>query len=190
MFNVVKFPIQDGRTYERMGVATGEMYRMFDKMKNTDSASESGASNSSYREYSVSGVISFISFTLSSSPLTICTLYFFFSFHVQLSVFLRSSNGFRLPKSSETPLILIGPGTGVAPFVGFLAHREELLKSNPNLPCGPIWLFYGCRSRDQDYLFKYVLLSLSIYVMLQFFFLFSFPSCVTRLETSWRGGIH
>nr|CAH0110430.1 unnamed protein product [Daphnia galeata] len=123
VFNVVKFPIQDGRTYERMGVATGEMYRMFDKMKNTDSASESGASNSSCREYS-------------------------------LSVFLRSSNGFCLPKSSETPLILIGPGTGVAPFVGFLAHREELLKSNANLPCGPIWLFYGCRSRDQDYLFK------------------------------------
>lgn len=80
MFNVVKFPIQDGRTYERMGVATGEMYRMFDKMKNTDSASESGASNSSCREYSVSGVISFISFTLSSSPLTICTLYLFIFF--------------------------------------------------------------------------------------------------------------
>jgi hypothetical protein len=59
VFNVVEFPIQDGRTYERKGVATGELYRMFDKMKKTDS-DESGAPNSSCREYSVSGAISFI----------------------------------------------------------------------------------------------------------------------------------
>lgn len=126
-------------------------------------------------------------FTLSSSPL-LC-IYFF---HVQLSIFLRSSNGFCLPKSSETPLILIGPGTGVAPFLGFLAHREELLKSNPNLPCGPVWLFYGCRTRDQDYLFKYVLLSPSVRSQYSIFVFHSskmFFSCVTRLGMSWRGGI-
>jgi hypothetical protein len=72
VFNVVEFPIQDGRTYERKGVATGELYRMFDKMKNTDSA-ESGASNSSCREYSVSGVIS-IHFVFVTT-----SLYLFFS---------------------------------------------------------------------------------------------------------------
>ncbi|KAK4008203.1 hypothetical protein OUZ56_013355 [Daphnia magna] len=121
IFNVVEFPIQDGRTYERKGVATGELSRMLDKIKT--GPTDSVGPNANGRGFS-------------------------------LSVFLRTNSGFSLPKSSETPLILIGPGTGVAPFLGFLAHREELVKRDPSLTCGPIWLFYGCRNRDHDYLFK------------------------------------
>ena len=65
--------------------------------------------------------------------------------------------GFKMPSSVETPMILIGPGTGVAPFMAFLAHREERMKMNPDLQYGPIWLFYGCRSENKDFLYKWVL---------------------------------
>ena len=141
IFNVVEFPIQDGRTYERKGVATGELYRIFQKMNNKSTGSDSTGGN-----FSVS-VVFFVIQLVNKQ---------FNNFHFQLSVFLRTNNGFSLPESTEIPLILVGPGTGVAPFLGFLSHREELVKNEPSLPCGPVWLFYGCRNRDQDYLFKYV----------------------------------
>jgi len=50
-------------------------------------------------------------------------------FTVQLRMFLKQTATFRLPSSMEHPLILIGPGTGVAPFMGFLAHRAMLQRS-------------------------------------------------------------
>lgn len=62
--------------------------------------------------------------------------------------------GFQMPETLETPLILIGPGTGIGPFLGFLSHREELMKKNPDLQFGPLWLFYGCRNKEHDYLYR------------------------------------
>jgi len=56
------------------------------------------------------------------------------------------------------PLILIGPGTGVAPFMGFLAERawQRAQGGEEHEKYGDIWLFYGCRHRDRDFLFKYL----------------------------------
>ncbi|KAK6635144.1 hypothetical protein RUM44_000393 [Polyplax serrata] len=64
-----------------------------------------------------------------------------------LKFFFRKSNGFNLPEDN-VPLILIGPGTGIAPFLGFLEHRklQEIYST--------IWLFYGCRYRARDFLFE------------------------------------
>jgi len=46
-----------------------------------------------------------------------------------IRIFPKPSHEFRLPPSASTPLILIGPGTGVAPFLGFLSHRRAQLAS-------------------------------------------------------------
>ena len=59
---------------------------------------------------------------------------------------------FRPPKDSTIPLIMIGPGTGVAPFRGFLQERAALKAQGK--PLGPALLFFGCRHADQDYLYR------------------------------------
>ncbi|MDP1585731.1 MAG: flavodoxin domain-containing protein, partial [Bradyrhizobium sp.] len=59
--------------------------------------------------------------------------------------------GFRLPDDNGVPIIMIGPGTGLAPFRGFLGEREARKARGASL--GPAMLFFGCRHPDQDYLY-------------------------------------
>lgn len=66
----------------------------------------------------------------------------------------RSTNSFHLPDDLSAPIIMVGPGTGVAPFVGFLQHREKLQEQHPDGNFGAMWLFFGCRHKDRDYLFR------------------------------------
>ncbi|PID05186.1 sulfite reductase [NADPH] flavoprotein alpha-component [Sporosarcina sp. P31] len=58
-----------------------------------------------------------------------------------LPIYIHKNDNFRLPANSETPIIMIGPGTGIAPFRSFIEERSETGAE------GKSWLFFG----DQHY---------------------------------------
>ncbi|NXY83570.1 MTRR reductase, partial [Alcedo cyanopectus] len=72
----------------------------------------------------------------------------------KISVFARPNNTFHLPADPSVPLIMVGAGTGISPFIGFLQHRQKLREEHTDWEFGETWLFFGCRHQDRDYLFK------------------------------------
>ena len=66
----------------------------------------------------------------------------------RLRVFLRPNPHFRLPADPSRPVIMIGPGTGVAPFRGFLQEREATSARGKN------WLVFGHRNYLHDFLYQ------------------------------------
>lgn len=63
-------------------------------------------------------------------------------------VHVQPSTHFRPPADPATPMIMIGPGTGVAPFIGFLEQRRALGHRGPN------WLFFGEQHRATDFYYE------------------------------------
>lgn len=63
-------------------------------------------------------------------------------------VFVDTNKNFRLPEDSDTPIVMIGPGTGVAPFRAFMQEREAEAHSGKN------WLFFGDRNFRTDFLYQ------------------------------------
>ena len=61
--------------------------------------------------------------------------------------YLHGNKNFKLPEDPETPIIMVGPGTGIAPFRAFV---EERLAAGAK---GKNWLFFGDRSHANDYLY-------------------------------------
>ena len=70
---------------------------------------------------------------------------------IHVPVHVRHSN-FKLPSNPSKPIIMVGPGTGVAPFRGFVAERAEQAKKGEDV--GQTVLFYGCRRSSEDWLYK------------------------------------
>ncbi len=66
----------------------------------------------------------------------------------KLPVYVKPNKHFRLPTDGDRPVIMIGPGTGVAPFRGFMQEREAAGAAGRN------WLFFGDRTYLQDFLYQ------------------------------------
>ncbi len=66
----------------------------------------------------------------------------------EVPVFIQPSHGFRLPDDDEAPMIMIGPGTGIAPFRAFLQERRALGAKGRN------WLFFGDQHGATDFLYR------------------------------------
>ncbi len=64
------------------------------------------------------------------------------------SVFIHTAKHFRPPEDTSLPLIMVGPGTGVAPFRAFLQDRENAGAT------GKTWLFFGERNRASDFFYE------------------------------------
>jgi sulfite reductase (NADPH) flavoprotein alpha-component len=64
-----------------------------------------------------------------------------------LPIYIQPNKKFRLPQA-DAPIIMIGPGTGIAPFRGFLHERRAVGAKGRN------WLFFGERSAKTDYLYR------------------------------------
>ncbi|MEM7100500.1 MAG: assimilatory sulfite reductase (NADPH) flavoprotein subunit [Pseudomonadota bacterium] len=66
----------------------------------------------------------------------------------RLRVYVEPNDNFRLPQNPDTPVIMIGPGTGIAPFRAFLQEREVTEATGKN------WLFFGNPHFTQDFLYQ------------------------------------
>ncbi|MGO9380652.1 MAG: molybdopterin-dependent oxidoreductase [Mycobacterium sp.] len=66
----------------------------------------------------------------------------------RVAIYVRPSSNFRPPSDPHTPMIMVGPGTGIAPFRGFLQERRALGHTGPN------WLFFGERHAATDYYYR------------------------------------
>ena len=66
----------------------------------------------------------------------------------RLPIYIQPNKKFKLPQDPHAPIIMIGPGTGIAPFRGFLHERRALGAKGRN------WLFFGERSAATDYLYR------------------------------------
>lgn len=62
-------------------------------------------------------------------------------------IFVSPNKNFRVPEDDSAPMIMVGPGTGVAPFRAFLQERRERGAGGPN------WLFFGDQHRDSDFIY-------------------------------------
>jgi sulfite reductase (NADPH) flavoprotein alpha-component len=72
-----------------------------------------------------------------------------------LPIFLHSNANFRLPEDTSAPVIMVGPGTGIAPFRAFLEERQATGQPGDN------WLFFGEQREKMDFLYKDELLGMS-----------------------------
>ncbi|MGU5792023.1 assimilatory sulfite reductase (NADPH) flavoprotein subunit [Aeromonas hydrophila] len=66
----------------------------------------------------------------------------------EVRVFVEHNDNFRLPPNPDTPVIMVGPGTGIAPFRAFLQEREAQGAEGNN------WLFFGNPHFTQDFLYQ------------------------------------
>jgi sulfite reductase (NADPH) flavoprotein alpha-component len=85
----------------------------------------------------------------------------------RLKVYVQKAHGFALPKDGATPIVMVGPGTGIAPFRSFLRERRATSAA------GGAWLFYGHQHEATDYYYREELEELQA------------AGALTRLSLAW-----
>ena len=85
----------------------------------------------------------------------------------RLPVFIQTAKHFRLPENFERPVIMVGPGTGIAPFRAFLQERQATGAKGGN------WLFFGAQKAATDYFYREELEALQA------------GGCLTRLDLAF-----
>lgn len=73
------------------------------------------------------------------------------SSEIAVPIFVRKSQ-FRLPFKPTVPILMIGPGTGIAPFMGFIQERHSVKAEGK--PVGETVLYFGCRHKSEDFLYE------------------------------------
>ena len=66
----------------------------------------------------------------------------------KIAAYVQKAHGFALPQDTDKPIIMVGPGTGVAPFRSFLQHRQATQSKGRN------WLFFGHQKRETDFFYE------------------------------------
>jgi sulfite reductase (NADPH) flavoprotein alpha-component len=84
-----------------------------------------------------------------------------------VKVYIQKAHAFALPRDGATPIVMVGPGTGVAPFRSFLWHRKATRAP------GRAWLFFGHRHEATDFFYRDELDA------------FLADGTLTRLSTAW-----
>ena len=78
----------------------------------------------------------------------VCSTFLADRAHQKVGTFVHRSPHFRLPEDHTKPVIMVGPGTGIAPFRGFLYEREAVGATGRN------WLFFGDQRESTDFLYQ------------------------------------
>ncbi|MEM6482398.1 MAG: sulfite reductase flavoprotein subunit alpha [Pseudomonadota bacterium] len=66
----------------------------------------------------------------------------------QAGIFMQANKAFRVPEDDDLPMVMVGPGTGIAPFRAFLEERRERGAAGMN------WLFFGDQTRASDFIYE------------------------------------
>lgn len=132
VFNIVHIEEGEGRSSSRTGICTGMLDRLTQEIQTKEVSGEDSAD--------------VLSSTIEKLNIMNCP---------EIPIFNRTNQHFRMSDDISIPIIMVGPGTGVAPFIGFLRHRQVLKSdlSDPEL-YGHTWLFYGCRHEKRDYIYR------------------------------------
>jgi sulfite reductase (NADPH) flavoprotein alpha-component len=85
----------------------------------------------------------------------------------RVKVYLQKAHAFALPKDGATPIVMVGPGTGVAPFRSFLWHRKATKAT------GRAWLLFGHQHEATDFFYRDELTAMLA------------DTTLTRLSTAW-----
>ena len=78
----------------------------------------------------------------------VCSSYLAERVGERVPCYLHPNKNFKLPEDPSIPIIMVGPGTGIAPFRAFVEERRETGATGKN------WLFFGDRSQKTDYLYE------------------------------------